>query len=203
MKSSTVVTLANTRESYELYVNGILDSWRATGFTLHPRDFFKDLDMPDGDFSYEQPELSESYPTKDGRKYRLTSSVVSYGRKNGKYWIQIKETDPEGELKNSIFWNQAREPMDDESKPLHPIVTRIWSHLSNNGEFEKWIMYWFDMIDQSDEENEIIDEANVLNEVVQADVKESMSVDDWVLFCLREIKENMLLLNKSWEKVTD
>ena len=137
MNADIVIELANIRESYEQYVDEIIASWRETGFTLHPKDFFKDLDMPNGDFSYEPQELGSPYPTKDGRRYRLTSSVVSYGRERGKYWIQIKETDFRGKLSNSIFWNQAREPMDDETKPLHPIVTKIWSHLNRNGEFEK------------------------------------------------------------------
>ena len=60
-------------------------------------------------------------------------------------------------------------------------------------------MYWFEMIELSKKENKIVDQA----EAAHPNTKANMSVDDWTLHCIQEIKGNMLLLNKTWKRIID
>ena len=208
MEDDTRLELTNVEVSWKQYVGRVMGSNRSLWLT----GFFKDengktkpaFTFTDEDFVIEYPagELSDSYPRMDIRDYYLTQSSLSYGRKDNKFWIKLRETRKDSnDLVETLAWNESDDWMQESTTPPAYLM-RLWSFLRANGEAERWIQYWFEMIYESIEAGSIVDTASARAFTPKEDGQDA-DLDDWIKYCLEKIKVNMEYLGPPNKMIVD
>ncbi len=163
IESDTRIELTNIEVSWKQYIGRVMDSkhplWLIRFFRNEDQKTKSAFNFTDEDFTIEYPsgELSELYPRMDVREPYLTQSTLSYGRKDNKFWIKLKERRKDSDdLVETLAWNEADDWMQESAAPPAYIM-RLWSFLRINGEAERWIQYWFEMIYESIESGSIVE----------------------------------------------
>ena len=195
LRDNTKAELAVVEKWWEAYHEHAINSSRS----IELKSFFENIsDLGQEDFTCEPPELSDYYPVLHVQNPYLAQAVLRYGRKDGNFWLQLEETNEDGDLVETLYWKEEEDRRSG-NEPLHPMYVRFWSFLRFNGEFEIWGYYWFQMIDESIEAGRIVDRADAFD----AKQKSKMSVDDWVLSCIYKIRENISYLKEPTKMIVD
>ena len=200
ISAETQLELTNIETSWREYLTSVLESSKDGPWLS---SFFKDASkFPDGDFTYELPEETDPYPNMVTRPHYLTQGLLSYGRKDNKFWIRLHELNKKGYSLLTLKWEEDDDLVRETSGSFcsHPQQCRLFNYLRVNGFQEMWIQYWFDMIYQSVVADSPVDLAAAGQMKWEIDEDMESDLDDWVKYCIEEIKNYMSSLDKDPHK---
>jgi len=149
-------------------------------FTMTPDEFFKDLNMPEGDFEWADAEAGDTNVYCCGEKdceqqWHTVAYSQEIGRRDGKLYIENHSCDQDGNWDVDGGWEEGEsvESFQDECNP------RTDDH------FRGWAQYWLDAIEtRKDPCDQIMRDVNT---------------GDWAEFCLESAEDNVKYLKMGTE----
>jgi len=201
INAETQLELTNVEISWKEYLTSVVEKSDKDGLWL--LSFFKDTSkFPEGDFTYELPEETDPYPNMVTRPHYLTQGLLSYGRKDNKFWLRLRELDKKGYSVETLRWDEDDDLERKKNNGLcsNAFHCRFFNYLRVNGFAEIWIQYWFDMIYQSIVDDSIIDVAGAGGGYESLKDDQEANLDDWVKYCIAEIQSHMSFLDKDPNK---